>query len=221
VTSATAVVLTGYAGTAAALAGLGIGIARWPALERGQRAATVFLGTSALCDLAAYAAAYFRHNTQSVARVWFLLSVVLGLEILAAYQRNRRQAALFRLIAGGYVLTWLILGVTVDPIDNYSTFTGPLQGIVILAAAATTLFQRVALGRRDFLSDPGFMIAVALCAVAVPAAFQTVVAQLWLNDHRDMGNSYYVMNNMVDALAALLIIGALRIPDVRAVAQAA
>ena len=194
-------------------------MARWHRLEPGRRHIALWLGASALSDLTEYSAGPAWHDTQLIARVWFVVSVVLGVAALAAYQHSAHRAAILRAVGGGYVVVWVMLAVTIEPIDRYSTYSGPLQGIVLLGAAVTTLFRRVAVGRRDLLADPGFLIAVALCAIAIPAAFETVVAQFWLNAHLDMANSYYAMNNIVSGLAAILVISALRLPGGRSTEQ--
>ncbi len=202
---------TGYFGTGIALVGVAIGAARWRQLGRGQRFIALWLGASALVDLTTYLAAPILRDTQQIGRVWFLVSVMLAMEALASYQHSQTRAMIFRAAWAGYAALWVAFALTIEPIMRLSTFSAPLQGIVLLGASVATLFRRVSIGRRDFLADAGFLIAVALAAVAVPAAFQTVVAQLWLNDHLKMAYTYYSTNNVVSALAAGVMIIAIRV----------
>ena len=203
---------TGYLGTGTALVGVAIGGARWRQLGRGQRFIVFWLGTSALIDLTTYVAAPILRDTQQIGRVWFLASVVLAVEALAAYQQSGVRTSIFRLVWAGYAVTWVAFALTIEPIRRLSTFSGPLQGIVLLGASVATLFRRVSIGRRDFLADAGFLIAAALAAVAIPAAFQTVAAQVWLNGNVKMVYTYYSMNNIVSVLAAGVMIVAIRLP---------
>ncbi len=201
--------LAGYGDLAVELGGLGVGIARWPRLARGQRVIATWLGASAVFDIAALIASRRWHNAQPVARLWFVTCVVLAVEALAAYQHSRQRAVVLRWLMAGYVIAWLILVATIEPIDQYSTYSAPLHALVVLGAAVMTVFRRVSLGRRDLLGDPGFLIGVGLSAYAVPEAFRTLVAQLWSNDLPQRGILYYAMSNGVSALASLVLISAL------------
>ena len=84
---------------------------------------------------------------------------------------------------------------------------------MLLGVSVATLFRRVAIGRQEFLADSGFLIAAAVCGVAILAAFQTVAAQLWQRTDANMIAGYYAVNNIVTAIAAVVIIRAIRLND--------
>lgn len=208
----TADTIVGYIATAFALIGLGVGVARWRHLDLGLKLATAYLGATALTDLVVYYVSAHSTRVQSVVRIWFLVSVLLVCATLATFQHDGRRAIWLRVAAIVYGIAWLILSFTVEAFDAYSTYAGPLSGVVILGAALMTIFRRVALARRDLAADPGFLVAVAFAAIGLPTAFQTVVVQLWLNNLIGRGIAYYAMNNAINAFAALILINALRIP---------
>jgi hypothetical protein len=213
--------LAAYGALTVELGGFGVGIARWRWLARGQRVIAAWLGAGAMFDIAAIVAARRWHNLQPVARLWFVACVVLAVEALATYQHSRQRVAVLRWVMAGYVLAWLILVATIEPINQYSTYSAPLHALVVLGAAAMTVYRRVSLGRHDLLSDPGFLIGVGLSAYAVPEAFQTLVAQLWINDAPRRSVLYYAMSNGVSALASLVLISALFIRVAPALEQTA
>jgi hypothetical protein len=186
--------------------GFAIGLKSWRGLDRGQRLMALWLGASALTDLAAFALARSIGNTQPAARVWYALSVAFALEALARYQGSSRLATMLRVGIVGYLALWLVLLVTVEPPLNYSTYSAPVHAIVILAAAVVTLFRRVALSRGDLVEDSGFLFSVALIAYAVPSALQTLVAQLWNSDYLSRTVAYYTAHSVVSVLAALVVI---------------
>jgi hypothetical protein len=213
--------LAGYAATAVEFGGFGVGVTQWRRLARGQRLIAVWLGTSALADLAEYIIAPISNNVQPIANLWFAASVILAVEALAAYQNSRQRAALLRTAIGLYLLLWVILVATIDPLNRYSSYVGPVHGLVILCAAVITIFRRVSLGRRDLSSDPGFLVAAALSVYAILAAFQTLVAQALLNLHRQQAIMFYAMCSVVGALGVLVIIRALMVPGIRSMEQRA
>lgn len=170
-----------------------------------------WLGASGLADVGALVSGRLWQNSQPVVRVWLLFGVVLAMEALAAYQHSRQRAAVFRMAMGGFVIAWLVLLATVEPIARYSAFTAPLHGMVILVASAATVFRRVSLTRRDLLVDSGFLISVGLMAYAVPASLQTLVAQLSVNSAPQLGVVFYAMSSVVSILAALIFVRAIMV----------
>lgn len=207
------VLQTAYLGIAAELAGVVFGLSRWTKIGAGKRLIILWLAASATSDLLTIYYARHMQNSQLVAHYWFLATVIFGVEALRAYQHCRQRALVFRCIGVAYFVAWLILSFTIESSASYSTYLGPLEGLVLLGAAVATLFRRVAIGRHEFLADSGFLIAAAVCGVAILAAFQTVVAQLWMRTDPNMLAVYYALNNLVTVLAAIVIVRALQLDD--------
>lgn len=199
-----------YVATAAALAGFTFGAARWRQLARGQRVLTLWLGASAAADIATYTLESVLGNTQPIAQIWFVASVVLGLEVLASLQYSGSAALWFRGIGVAYGLVWAVLALSVESIHLYSTYASPLQGFVLLGASLAALLRRVAIGRRDFLDDPAFLVCIAFAAIGLVSAFQTLTAQMLMRQNRDFVAGYYTMSNVINALAALVLLTVLR-----------
>jgi hypothetical protein len=197
---------------AAEMGGFLVGVWRWRSLGRGQKVITLWFGAAIGFDLLALALAPRLLNTQPISNTLYPISVVLALEALASYQVTRVFAIRFRLVAAAYVVTWAVLHLTVERLTDYSTFAAPLSGIVVLACAALVLFQRVARGRSDVLTDPAFLIAAGLCGCAVADVFRTLVAGLLLHDHPYYALAYYSACNLILTLAELIIIRALLVP---------
>jgi hypothetical protein len=203
---------SGYFATAAAFVAAVVGAVRWRRLSRGQKLATAWLTASVLADLAVYVLGPRWHDAQPVVQLWFVVSVVLGLEVLASLQADRRTSLIFRWIGIAYGLIWVVLAMKVESVHHYSTFAGPLQGMTLLGGGLAALLRRVTLGRRDLLEDPAFLVSIAMTAIGLVSTFQTLTAQLLLNQHGSFVTSYYTLNNIVSALGALLLLAAINLP---------
>ena len=201
--------LTAYGTTVADLGATGIGVWWWRRLGRGQRLIVAWLAASGLADVGALLAGRLWQNSQPVVRVWLLFSVTLAVEALAAFQHSRQRTAILRIVAGCFVVAWLILLVTVEPITRYSAFSVPLHGVIILLAASVTVLRRISLGRRDLLVDPGFLIGIGLISYAVPAALQTLVAQLSLNAGPQHAMLFYALASVASILAVVMFVRAI------------
>jgi hypothetical protein len=205
-----------YVGFAVELAGFLLGTWRWRQLGRGQKAMTLWFGAAIALDILDVTLAPVLLTSQPLSSASNLISPVLALEGLAAFQSSAPIARRFRLVATAYALTWLILHLTVEPLADYSTYSAPLAGFVILASAAFVLFERAARGRTDALVDPAFLVAAGLCGGAVADVFRTLVAGLMVRDHPLYTLIYYSACNIIVALAELIIIRALLIQPRRA-----
>ncbi len=203
--------LAAYGSILVELGGAGVGFRFWRRLPQGPRRIVLWLAASGVADISALIAGRRWHNAQPVARVWFLVCVVLALGALASVQHSAPRAAALRVLAGVYALTWLVLVATVEPIQLYSSYSAPLHGVVLLLAASATVFRRISLGRRDLLVDPGFLIGIGLIAYAVPASLQTLVAQLSVNSAPQLGVVFYAMSSVVSVLAELIFIRAIMV----------
>jgi hypothetical protein len=201
--------LAGYGALAAELGGVVLGAARWAQLDAGCRMIVAWLGASALADIAEFIAAPIWHNVQPVARVWYVLSVSFALLSLAAFQHVRRRATVIHGVIGVYLVAWVLLLMTVEPLKNYSAYIGPLHGLLILAAAGITLFRRVAVTRRDLLADPAFLVATALSVYAIPATFRTLIAQILVNGPVSRLINFYAICSVISLFAVLIVIDAL------------
>jgi hypothetical protein len=165
------------------IAGGAIGLYRWPRLSRAQRLMTLWLVASALVDLLIETTSARTRNAQPLAHVWYAASVIFGVGAMAALQSDRRLVRIHQGIVVAFLAIWGGLAATVEPITEYSKYSAPLHAVVILGAALAALFRRVVTARDDLLLDSGFLLSVGLIAYAVPSAFQTLVAQLWLREH--------------------------------------
>jgi hypothetical protein len=205
--------LTGGMTTVATLAGSVVGARRWRLLSRGQRLVTAWLVASTLADVGAYVTGYLFHNSQPVAGIWAVVSVVLAVETVAAFHRGRTATRLLHASAVAYLVAWIVIVLRFDSLNNYSMLAIPLAGIVILAAGASALFQRVLRARGDLLADPAFLVAMVFCTIGVLDTFQTVLTRLWGEANSTRAAFYYIANNVVNLLLALILIAALRMPD--------
>lgn len=198
-----------YVGSAVEVSGFAIGAGFWRRLARGQRVITLWFAAASLSDIVVIVLARRHQSTQPATRVWFAVSVVLALEALAAYQRSARRVHALRALAGAYVVASVILLVTIEPLAVITTYAEPLHALVILATAAVTLLRRGLFGRGELLLDPGFLIAAGLTGYAIAAVFETLVAQLWVNDAPQYVKAYFAACDILTGLAEVVIIKAL------------
>lgn len=201
-----------YGSSAVELAGAVVGLRRWRRIAGGQRAITLWFTAAAMTDVGVIIAARQHHNTQSLIRIWFALSVILALDALSRYQFDQGRVAVFRLAIGMYLAAWLVLLTTIEPLAAFASYSAPLHTVVILSAAVLTLLRRASIGRGELMMDSGFLIAAGLAGYAVADVFEMVVAPLWATDFPQGVMIYNTVSNLVTALAELVIIKALFLP---------
>lgn len=189
--------------------GATIGIARWRHLDRGRKWITAWMTAAILADAGNLVAARLLHNNQFVARIWFLASVTCACESLVAYQRDRRRSAWLRSMWIGYVVAWIAMAVTIEPLTSLQHYLAPLQSSILLATGAATMVRRFAISRHPLLCDAPFLISAALVGYAAPELFISAVLRTWVTSRPELVVIYYSLFDWVATLAELLMLRAL------------
>ncbi len=198
-----------YTMQAVELAGGLIGGALWQKLDPPRRWVAGWLAVSGCFTFASLVAAKLLSNSQGTANFWHPFSVVLALVGLSYWLGSSGLRRAFRITAAVYVVIWAVLLAGPEATMEYSKFSGPLQGVLILAASAITMQRRSLLARTALLQDSGFVTATGFLWYIVPTTFLAPVAQLLAGKSDMQLIIYYAVRAVFATLGMLIIIRAM------------
>ncbi len=172
-----------YGMLAAGLTGFAVSLFLRARLPRALQVLGYWFAADAAFTTASLFAAKWYRNSRVTSNCSNLVSVCLAMEALGRMQGARKSLVRFRVAAACYAVAWVVLMLTAENPTEYSKYSGPLMGCILVAAGALTIARRVSVARAELLHDPSFLVGVAFVAYEVPTAFLTTVAQLLLRDH--------------------------------------
>lgn len=201
---------TAYLMELTAFAGFLTAMVLWRRLDRSFRMIGVWLGLLVAERMLSLAVGD-TGGAYVLARLWFPLSVLYTMGAIAAMQGNERRRDMFRLVAIGYSLVWIVLMMAYENYAGPPQWTAELHALVLTAAAAFSVVQRAGRARHDLLRDPGFLLSIGLLLFAAPATFLSYTAREWGDTHPAWYHAYWGGWYAVATFAFLILIAGMRL----------
>lgn len=147
---------------------------RWRAFDRPMKLVASWYALLVLECALAIAWAHFvdRANNLLLAQVFMPVEATLVLAALAEWQTHPIIRSMVRVTIPLYWMAWLYASFFIEGIGSYSTISGPLLGLLVLAAALSAFIAQVQRDRETVLDSvwgwvlPGLAVFFAINATA-------------------------------------------------------
>ena len=143
--------------------------------RRGLDAPTRWLLAWAVVDaVATFAGMYTRivlQNSQHVAQVWYPISTLLAVSVVASSLRHPGARSAVFAAAVGLGALIVALTVSVEQFGYFTRYTGAIHGVALTLGGAIMVMRRALTGRGEMLTDPSFLIGACFLIVGAPSAF--------------------------------------------------